>query len=212
MDPTVLSRLGQHRLLCFFYRGGDDIVCEDPPAFSRPSHTSMIAAQGNMANSALLCLSALFFATSAASAWVVNTPTSLHQQGRSGRCNHVSPLSVTTTSAASSPAPAADTSKDSRPSSTAIVGGGPTGLACALMLARRGYRGITVLERLGEPPAPDSEQWGNPERSYNLGIGGRGQVALAKLGAADRVLSWCAEAVVSGCVFLYFRYGINLKI
>lgn len=67
------------------------------------------------------------------------------------------------------------------------------------MLARRGYRGIVVLERLSEPPAPASEKWGNPERSYNLGIGGRGQVALAKLGAADKVLSWCAEAVVSGC-------------
>eukprot|EP00752_Nemacystus_decipiens_P008568 g7652.t1 len=91
-------------------------------------------------------------------------------------------------------APVIDAAHDPRPSSTAIVGGGPTGLAVALMLARRGYRGITVLERLGEPPAPGAEEWGNPERSYNLGIGGRGQVALAKLGAADRVLSWCAEA------------------
>jgi len=65
------------------------------------------------------------------------------------------------------------------------------------MLARRGYRDITVLERLSEPPPPASDKWGNPERSYNLGIGGRGQTSLAKLGAADRVMSWCAEAVVS---------------
>lgn len=83
------------------------------------------------------------------------------------------------------------------PASAAIVGGGPTGLAVALMLARRGYRNVRVYERLAEPPPPASAEWGNPERSYNLGIGGRGQTALAKLGAAEKVLSWCAEAVVS---------------
>lgn len=152
----------------------------------------------------MLCLSALCLTTSTATAWVVSTPSSLlRTQGRSSssRRNNVVPLSATMTATSAAPAaPATDTGKDPRPSSTAIVGGGPTGLAVALMLARRGYRGITVLERLGEPPAPASEKWGNPERSYNLGIGGRGQVALAKLGAADRVLSWCAEAVVSGWV------------
>lgn len=84
----------------------------------------------------------------------------------------------------------------SKPASTAIVGGGPAGLATALMLARRGYQNITVLERLEEPPPPDSAEWGNPERSYNLGIGGRGQVSLRKLGAADGVFSWSANAVV----------------
>ncbi|CAM9148985.1 unnamed protein product, partial [Ectocarpus sp. 12 AP-2014] len=78
-----------------------------------------------------------------------------------------------------------------RPSSTAIIGGGPTGLAVALMLARRGYRDISVMERLNQPPPPSSPKWDNAERSYNLGIGGRGQVALAKLGAVDRVLDWC---------------------
>ncbi|CAM9189999.1 unnamed protein product [Choristocarpus tenellus] len=79
--------------------------------------------------------------------------------------------------------------------STAIVGGGPSGLASALMLARRGYKNITVLERLQEPPVPSSSVWGDAERSYNLGIGGRGQVALAELGVMDRVRSWCADAV-----------------
>lgn len=93
----------------------------------------------------------------------------------------------------------------SLPASTAIVGGGPTGLAVALMLARRGYRNVRVYERLAEPPPPASAEWGNPERSYNLGIGGRGQMALAKLGAAEKVLSWCAEAVVS-IVFLFVLF------
>ncbi|CAM9386006.1 unnamed protein product [Discosporangium mesarthrocarpum] len=78
---------------------------------------------------------------------------------------------------------------------TAVVGGGPTGLATALMLSRRGYRDIMVLERLPEPPEPSSDVWVNGERSYNLGIGGRGQIALAELDAADGVLSWCASAV-----------------
>ncbi|CBJ26418.1 Kynurenine 3-Monooxygenase [Ectocarpus siliculosus] len=93
------------------------------------------------------------------------------------------------------PTAASEAGADSRPSSTAIVGGGPTGLAVALMLARRGYRDISVMERLNQPPPPSSPKWDNAERSYNLGIGGRGQVALAKLGAVDRVLDWCAEAV-----------------
>lgn len=109
------------------------------------------------------------------------------------------------------------------PASTAIVGGGPTGLATALMLARRGYRDITVLERLSEPPPPASAKWGNPERSYNLGIGRRGQRALKELGAADRVLFWCADAVVRFCgslsvekmrhqVMMYENLGIYLNL
>jgi hypothetical protein len=32
-------------------------------------------------------------------------------------------------------------------------------------------------------------------RSYMLGIGGRGQVSLAKLGVFDRVNTYCAQAV-----------------
>lgn len=98
----------------------------------------------------------------------------------------------------------------SLPASTAIVGGGPTGLAVALMLARRGYRNVCVYERLAEPPPPASPEWGNPERSYNLGIGGRGQTALAKLGAAEKVLSWCAEAVVSFFCFLLHSHTMIL--
>jgi len=79
------------------------------------------------------------------------------------------------------------------PSRTVVVGGGPTGLACAIMLARRGWTNIEVWERLPRPPAPTAGEWGDPNRSYCIGISGRGQVALARLGCAERVLTYCKE-------------------
>ncbi|GFH31982.1 FAD dependent oxidoreductase, partial [Haematococcus lacustris] len=45
-------------------------------------------------------------------------------------------------------------------SGVVIVGGGPTGLATAMMLAKRGWTDITLLERR---PALDHEE---RERSY----------------------------------------------
>jgi len=66
------------------------------------------------------------------------------------------------------------------PTSTAVVGAGPAGLFTSLVLARRGYTNITVFDRLPRPPKPDSSEWGNPLRSYNLGLGARGQIALTE--------------------------------
>lgn len=66
------------------------------------------------------------------------------------------------------------------PKSTAIVGAGPAGLFASIVLARRGYTNITVFDRLPRPPTPDSSEWGNPLRSYNLGLGARGQIALTE--------------------------------
>ena len=72
-----------------------------------------------------------------------------------------------------------------------IVGGGPTGLLSAIALARRGYPRVDVFERLPEPPAVDSEEWGGL-RSYNIGVNGRGQRALERFGCLDALCEWSA--------------------
>lgn len=81
------------------------------------------------------------------------------------------------------------------PASTAIVGAGPTGLFTALMLARRGYQNITVYDRLPRPDDPSSPTWGNPYRSYNLGLGARGQIALRAADAWESIEPFCAQAI-----------------
>jgi 2-polyprenyl-6-methoxyphenol hydroxylase-like FAD-dependent oxidoreductase len=57
-----------------------------------------------------------------------------------------------------------------------IVGGGPSGLATALMLALRGWTNITVLEKR---PAADYYE---PDKSFNYLIDGRGQKMTDFLG------------------------------
>lgn len=70
-----------------------------------------------------------------------------------------------------------------------IIGAGPIGLACALMLARKGYTSITVYDRLAEyPSASDTTVWSNL-RSYIIGLNGRGQKVLSWLGVMDRINS-----------------------
>ena len=73
-----------------------------------------------------------------------------------------------------------------------VVGAGPAGLATALMLARRkGFARVRVVDKLAPPPAPDSAHWGEaPERNYNLGLSGRGQVFLDELGVLEEVLRY----------------------
>lgn len=75
------------------------------------------------------------------------------------------------------------------------MGGGPTGLFTALMLARRGYQNITVYDRLPRPDDPSSPTWGNPYRSYNLGLGARGQIALRAADAWESIEPFCAQAI-----------------
>lgn len=65
-----------------------------------------------------------------------------------------------------------------------IIGSGPVGLASAIMLARIGYSQIKVFDQLSEPVKPDNaSHWGmfRAERTYNIGITGRGILALSDL-------------------------------
>lgn len=73
-----------------------------------------------------------------------------------------------------------------------IVGGGPTGLATALMLANRGWTNITVLEKRS------AADYYEPDKSFNYLIDGRGQKctdlfglteSLSKLGVQNTVFS-----------------------
>ncbi len=61
----------------------------------------------------------------------------------------------------------------------AIVGGGPAGLATALMLANRGWTNITVLERRA------AADYYEPEKSYNYLIDARGQQLTDLLGLTE---------------------------
>ena len=76
----------------------------------------------------------------------------------------------------------------------AVVGAGPAGVCAAIMLARRGWSQITVYDELLAPPAAGDASWGAGERSYQLGLNGRGQTALRQLGCMDRVSKYAAFA------------------
>ena len=76
----------------------------------------------------------------------------------------------------------------------AVAGAGPAGLCTAIMLARRGWGSITVYDELAAPPTADDAAWGAGERSYQLGLNGRGQTALRTLGCMDRVSRYAASA------------------
>ena len=60
-----------------------------------------------------------------------------------------------------------------------IVGGGPAGLATALMLAKRGWTDITVLEQR------TAADYYEPDKSYNYLIDGRGQQLTDLLGLTE---------------------------
>lgn len=62
-----------------------------------------------------------------------------------------------------------------------IVGGGPAGLATALMLAKRGWTNITVLEKRA------AADYYEPDKSYNYLIDGRGQKLTDLLGLTGQL-------------------------
>ena len=80
----------------------------------------------------------------------------------------------------------------SAPTTSAIIGGGPAGLATAVMLARRGLTDIHVYERLPAPASSDDVSvWSDTAKFYLIGLGGRGQKALQELDAWERVEECC---------------------
>ncbi len=62
-----------------------------------------------------------------------------------------------------------------------IVGGGPAGLATALMLAKRGWKNITVLEKCA------AADYYEPDKSFNYLIDGRGQKLTEFLGLTHQL-------------------------
>ena len=93
-------------------------------------------------------------------------------------------------------ATATDSQASHSVSSTAIIGGGPSGLATAIMLAQKGWTDVHVYDRLPAPPSPDDDAvWGDTARFYLIGLGGRGQKALKELGVWDEVDRFCTTVV-----------------
>lgn len=62
-----------------------------------------------------------------------------------------------------------------------IIGGGPAGLATALMLAHRGWTNITVLEKR------TAADYYEPDKSFNYLIDGRGQKLTDLLGLTEQL-------------------------
>lgn len=86
--------------------------------------------------------------------------------------------------------------QSSLPKEVVVIGSGPVGLATAVMLAQQGVPSIKVFDQLNEPPKyDDSTFWGTfkSDRNYNLGLGGRGQTSLKKLGLFETVQSATAR-------------------
>jgi len=97
---------------------------------------------------------------------------------------------------------AAEGDKDeAKAESSVIVGAGPTGLVTAIMLARRGWKNVRVLEKRNKPEkANNADVWGDPQRSYNIGLSARGQLALQKYDLLD-VATEYAKRVKGRCDF-----------
>jgi kynurenine 3-monooxygenase len=75
-----------------------------------------------------------------------------------------------------------------------VLGGGPCGLAAAIMLARKGHS-VQVFERLDRPLEPSSKEWESGDRSYNIGISGRGQNVLSSLGVMDLLDQYSSDVL-----------------
>jgi kynurenine 3-monooxygenase len=83
-----------------------------------------------------------------------------------------------------------------------ICGAGPAGLLSAIMMAQLPLKDpnhklkITVLDRLSAPPSPtDDAVWSDVAKFYLIGLGARGQTALAEFGVWNDVERVCTAVV-----------------
>lgn len=80
-----------------------------------------------------------------------------------------------------------------------IIGGGPSGLLSAVMLARKGYNSIKVYEKLPQTPGSDSKIWSDfttsSDRLYLIGINGRGQKALGDYNILNRIQKYTSSVL-----------------
>lgn len=120
-------------------------------------------------------------------AFISLAPRGFAHRGRASASAHISPSLSRTPVRATAGEYATDAS-----GRTVIIGGGPTGLCTAIMLAQKGWIDVHVYDRLPPPPSPDDQTvWGDTARFYLIGLGGRGQKALKELGAWDEVDRYC---------------------
>ena len=80
---------------------------------------------------------------------------------------------------------------------TIVCGAGPAGLLTAIMLAQKfPNKKVSVFDRLGAPPSPtDDAVWSDVAKFYLIGLGARGQRALAEFGVWDAVEQVCTSVV-----------------
>jgi 2-polyprenyl-6-methoxyphenol hydroxylase-like FAD-dependent oxidoreductase len=78
-----------------------------------------------------------------------------------------------------------------------VVGAGPAGLLTAIMLSQKyPSQTIHVYDRLNEPPSPtDNTIWSDVAKFYLIGLGSRGQKALAKYGVWEDCEKVCTTVV-----------------
>jgi kynurenine 3-monooxygenase len=96
----------------------------------------------------------------------------------------------------------ADQQETTMTSDVIICGAGPAGLLSAIMMAQltsvdpNHKAKITVLDRLSAPPSPtDDAVWSDVAKFYLIGLGARGQTALAEFGVWKDVESVCTAVV-----------------